>query len=144
MFSTTFIQGGQGLILKGTNEVTWSQMYDAKKALAQDGCCSVSFAMIDLEEVTQLHMTHEQMREMIHIDRVLAKKNPRAVVAVAAPKDHVFGLARMWQSLVDEFGWKTAVFRSREEAVRWGTSMTADHGLEGGTPHSTCRRVLDV
>ena len=139
MFLTQFFGGGHGLILKGSNEVTWSQMYEAKKALVQDACCSVTFAIIDFEEVTQLHVSHEQIRELVHLDRILAKQNPDAVIAVAAPKDHVFGLCRMWQSLVEDIGWKTALFRSREEALSWGARIVETRRADGGTTEQAHR-----
>jgi hypothetical protein len=44
---------------------------------------------------------------------------PNMLVAIAAPRDYAFGMARMWQAFVEDTGWNTAVFRSRAAASDW-------------------------
>ncbi|MBV8280953.1 MAG: hypothetical protein JO347_02675, partial [Candidatus Eremiobacteraeota bacterium] len=53
------------------------------------------------------------------------------VVAIHAKDDEPFALARMWQVLVQQTGWETAVFRERADAVAWVRErVRAKFGLE--------------
>ena len=45
--------------------------------------------------------------------------NPNMLIAVVAGSDLMFGLGRMWQTLVDDSSFKAGVFRSLEEANSW-------------------------
>ena len=40
-------------------------------------------------------------------------------MAIVAPRDLEYGLSRMWQAFVEDNGWETMVFRSREQAEEW-------------------------
>ena len=51
-----------------------------------------------------------------------------ASVAIVAPKDSLFGMARMWEVYVEATGWRTKVFRSSEEALPWVVQSNAVSG----------------
>jgi hypothetical protein len=56
----------------------------------------------------------------------------RLQVAVVAPADLSFGLARMTRAFADELPWRFAVFRTLEEALAW-LDRPPDL-LDGGAP----------
>jgi hypothetical protein len=121
MFSTWLIEEGRGLMFVGSGCVTWREIYEAKTELAarKDIVRPVPFAIIDLEAITALQLDAEELRQLASIDLFLATLSPGAVVAVVAPQDHVFGMARMWEVFAEPTGWRIRVFRSREEACAW-------------------------
>jgi hypothetical protein len=50
----------------------------------------------------------------------IALSVPRApAVAIVAPSDLAFGIARMWEAFAEVTRWNTHVFRSRAEADPW-------------------------
>jgi hypothetical protein len=118
--STEFVEMGRGLLIRCSGAVNGSEFIECKESLKNDReARGIAFALIDLEEVKQLRMTAEEVRRLARIDHDLAKNAPDVVVAVAAPSDHVFGIARMWESSAEATGWRTGVFRSRSEAEAW-------------------------
>ena len=121
MFQTTFIESGAGVCFVATGAVTADEIRRAKTALAacDNGARQIRFAIVDFQEATELTMSIDDLRRLIDVDMRLAALTPAAVVAIVAPKEHMFGMARMWESLAEATGWKTGVFRSSTDACRW-------------------------
>ncbi|MBZ5535614.1 MAG: hypothetical protein LAO31_06630 [Acidobacteriia bacterium] len=59
-----------------------------------------------------------QAKETLIAQQEQVRRITRAMflLAVVAPKDYMFGLARTWEALVDSAGWQTAVFQTRLDA----------------------------
>jgi len=86
----------------------------------------VNTVLVLLDEVTPLEAAADEVRRVIDIDRRLVDFIPRAAVAILAPKDEIFGMARMWELMAGVFpGWQIRVVRTRAEADAW---------LEGNRP----------
>ena len=78
----------------------------------------VRYAIVDLTSVETLSLNYEEMVSIVERDkRIAALTPPGALVAVASPRDWVYG--RMWEALLDQIGWETMTFRSRVEAEYW-------------------------
>lgn len=105
----------------GTGVVTAEDLCRATLALSKskEVARRITFGFVDFEAVTRLQLDTADLRRLVEIDLQLAALVPDAVVAIAAPKDHMYGLARMWEVLAEETGWKTGVFRSSREACLW-------------------------
>jgi hypothetical protein len=121
MVSTQFIDEGHCLLLVGSGTLSGGEIIEATRQLATmpDRLRRVGFVFVDLQSVVQLKMTGAEVREVACLDTQLSRLMPKAVVAIVAPQDYVFGMARMWQALTEETGWTTGVFRSREAAQTW-------------------------
>jgi hypothetical protein len=132
MFTTEFVERGHGLLLVGFGRLTGKEVLDAKKALAaeEDRFRQIAFALVVFRDVTELDVTIGQVRELAEIDKQLARLAPDVAVAVVAPGDEAFGLARMWQALTETTGWQTEVFRTQKEAASWLGRKTALPDLE--------------
>ena len=76
-------------------------------------------ATVILSGITELEVSADEVRRIASIDARLAAQNPRAAVAIVAPKDSVFGFARMWEAYVADTGWQTGVFRTLSDAEAW-------------------------
>ncbi len=116
-----FVEDGRGLVFSGSGVLTGQEILEAKEALAADEVPlrTVKFALVLLEDVTAVDVTVGDLRAAAIVDRRLARMMPNAAVAIVAPRDHDFGIARMWEAIADVPEWTTYVFRSREEADAW-------------------------
>lgn len=116
-----FVEDGRGLVFSGSGVLTGQEILEAKEALAADEAPlrTVKFALVLLEDVTAVDVTVGDLRAAAIVDRRLAQMMPNAAVAIVAPRDHDFGIARMWEAIADVPEWTTYVFRSREEADAW-------------------------
>jgi hypothetical protein len=116
-----FVEDGRGLGFSGSGVLTGQEILEAKEALAADEVPlrTVKFALVLLEDVTAVDVTVGDLRAAAIVDRRLARMMPNAAVAIVAPRDHDFGIARMWEAIADVPEWTTYVFRSREEADAW-------------------------
>jgi hypothetical protein len=125
MFQTTFIEQGAGVCFVGSGIVTAGEIGRAKIALSEceETARRIRFAIVDLQEATQLPLNIDDLRRLAGFDMQLALLIPDAVVAVVAPKDYMFGIARMWEVLAEATGWKISVFRSSGEACKWVTQQ---------------------
>jgi hypothetical protein len=116
-----WIDSGRGIVLKGAGKLTGPEMIEAKEEVARDEAQlrRVEFWLVVFTEVEAFHITIQDIRELAAIDHRLAVHLPRSAVALVAPRDHDFGMARMWEAILDIPGWTTSVFRERAEAEAW-------------------------
>jgi hypothetical protein len=78
------------------------------------------YSVIDLTSVAAMHLSSDDIRSVVEQNkRIAAIAHPGVILAVAAPKDLGYGLARMWEILMEQIGWETMTFRSRAEAESW-------------------------
>ncbi|HKV42122.1 MAG TPA: hypothetical protein VJX67_23150 [Blastocatellia bacterium] len=112
---------GRGIIRIWSGTVTGGELEAAAKAESQDEerTRRLKYGIVDLSDVTELAMTPEDIRGIVTQHTRTAALMRRGAFAIVAPKDVVFGFARMWQVMVERTGWETQVFRSRAEADAW-------------------------
>jgi len=121
-FSTEYLPDGRRVHLTGTGLLTGQEILDAKAGLLRspDRLKGLACGLVDVTDVTELRITRDDVLEFVAVDVRIAALVPRAVaVAVVAPGDLAFGLARMWEAFAEVTGWTTHVFRSRAEAEAW-------------------------
>jgi hypothetical protein len=121
-FSTEWVSEGRGVHLAGTGPLTGQEILDAKPRLfrARDRLKSLHYWLIDVTDVTELSITRDDVLEFVQVDMQIALIVPRPLaVAIVAPSDLAFGIARMWHRFAEVTRWNTHVFRSREEADPW-------------------------
>lgn len=121
-FSTEYLPDGRGVHMTGTGLLTGQEILAAKAGLlrAPDRLTGLAYGMVDVTDVTELRITRDDVMEFAAVDVRIAALVPRALaVAVVAPGDLAFGLARMWEAFAEVTGWNTHVFRSRADAEPW-------------------------
>ena len=123
--TTEFSPDGKGLLFVGTGHLAGVELIQSKVGLLKDEARirGVTFGKVDLTDVTGFKMSTDEMHRLVELDKRIAAIIPDAVVLVIAPRDHDFGLARMWEILAEETGWRMAVLRNRAEGERWLESM---------------------
>lgn len=78
------------------------------------------YGLVDLSAVSSMDIGYLDVSRVVAQNSTIASiAVPGIVIAVAAPRDHGFALARMWQALVERVGWETMAFRSLAEAEDW-------------------------
>jgi hypothetical protein len=121
-FSTEWVTEGRGVYLAGTGLLTGQEILDAKTRFLResDRLRGLHYGLIDLTAVTELRVTRDDVLEFVQVDMQIALLVPRALaVAIVAPSDLAFGIARMWEAFAEITRWNTHVFRSRAEADPW-------------------------
>lgn len=120
-FVNTFTSDGAGIHQVGTGVVTGAEILAATAAVANapDKARTLRYSLVDLSDASVFRATPDDIRLISRQGATIALLAPDAAVAVVAPKDDAYGLARMWQTMVEMTGWQTAVFRERVLAMTW-------------------------
>src|SRR5437870_5416734 len=88
-------------------------------ALIQDPTCPEELkVLLDLTDMTSLPASEQLRAVATEIARIV----PRVrflKCSIIAPRDALFGMARMFEVFAEEHFGATRVFRTREEGVRW-------------------------
>lgn len=115
------------LLITAAGAVTGDDMVAVSLAVeANRGLHPMPFCLVDLTGVDQFLVTRGDVERVVAVSHRLAALSPAMAVAVAAPTDLVFGMARMWEAMSNGSGWTTRVFRSVADARRW----LAEQGAE--------------
>lgn len=78
------------------------------------------FAVFDFSAVEQFHVGREAIDRVVAQDHVAAMAAVRdLVVAVVAPQEFGYALARTWENQLADTPWRTLVARSQPEALAW-------------------------
>lgn len=109
-----------GVVLHYSGVLTAVEIIRAKRSLVSEQNRGLHYLIVDASAADEFHISTDELR-------VIAKENKRLAaiatsgmpVAIAAPQDLGFGLARMWKVFAAETGWRISVFRSRAEAESW-------------------------
>ena len=121
-FSTEYLNDGRGVQIAAAGVLTAQEILDAKAGLLRspERLKGLHYALIDMSAVTELHITRYDIPEFVAADMQIAMIVPRRMaVAIVAPGDLAFGVARMWEAFAEVTRWHTHVFRSRAEAGSW-------------------------
>jgi hypothetical protein len=127
-YTIELINGGTGILCCGQGLTTAREVRDATSAAASWGplISRITHAVIDLSAVSTLEISAVELRWILEADRRLAQVIPRLHMAIVAPRDVVFGIARMYEAYGPAPGWDVNVFRTAEEAAGWLNSVLPD------------------
>jgi|SRR5580704_2708505 hypothetical protein len=114
------LDGGRGILRLWSGIVVASEVIAATAGfLAPEGGAKAEYLIADFAGVTDLKATTKDIRNLSTAEAGIATVIPDLVIAVVAPSDFIFGLARMWEVFGEKTGWTLRVFRSRPEAEAW-------------------------
>lgn len=120
-YTTEFTADGRGVLHVGRGLVVGAEVIAGTAAHYQDPerTRGLRYGLVDFSGVTDLRLTPADVQEIVAHDQRVAAINSRIAVAVIAPRDYMFGMARMWQMLGEATGWSTRVVATRAEADAW-------------------------
>jgi hypothetical protein len=102
-----------------------------KQAAEVEATRQLKYFLYDLSAVTDYNITPNDVAMLVEINRTTAANSLGALGAIVAANPLAFGLARVWQSLAQDIGWKVRVFQTRADAIAWLRKE-----LGGGDPES--------
>ena len=116
-----YLDGGKGTFFDGKGDITGEDIIGANKEIfsSEEKIRRYKYTLLDLTSMDDFDVLTSDVEEIARINIGAAEIIPDFVVAIAARKDIVFGLSRMWQTLVDSTTWETKVFRTVDEAKVW-------------------------
>ena len=126
-YTMEFTNEGKGLLRRGWGVVRGQEIIDSNHELLADAprLGALAYARADFTEASGVEISAEDIHRIVESNTKMAKINPSVVVVVIAPRDAMFGMARMWETLADSTGWKTKVVRTAPEADAWLESELA-------------------
>ncbi len=116
---------GDGILLRANGVLTGAELVEENRrffdvALAPGGdfgCYRFWFSDYSAARLNDVQAEHMQVLGGIALRA--ATVNPSLLVAILAPDNYPFGMARMWTALSDETGWPVEVCRQRDDAAHW-------------------------
>jgi hypothetical protein len=75
--------------------------------------------LVDMTAVDRLDVSTAAVRQLVSMFTPLDHAGVVTRLAIVAPRDHVFGMARMYEILRSDAPEMIAVFRDMDEAQRW-------------------------
>lgn len=133
-YVSEFVDGGRGIVHTGSGTLTGEEMIaGALRVRAEvERTRLLEYGLADLSAVDELRVTPEDLRRLADEQLVTARLVPNTVAAVVATKDHIYGMARMWEAFADPTRWVTRVFRERAMAESWLRDQVAARRTESG------------
>ena len=81
---------------------------------------SLKYVLVDLERVESIGLTMPEIQRVARQDKRMVALLPDTItLAIAAPRDILYGIARMWEAFAAGTGWEVMVFRTKTDAVSW-------------------------
>jgi hypothetical protein len=80
----------------------------------------------DLSGVEQFQATPLDLTRLADLDVSIARLVPNLAIVVIASQPLVFGMARMWEALAHQTGWRIRIVQTRDEAIDWLRSQVPD------------------
>jgi len=120
-YTTEVIDNGKGVLHTGSRTVTGQDLIASAATLLQQikNGLRPEYGFTDLSGVTDFTVTSGEIERNADLNKEIARLCPSVRVAIVASADVVYGMARKWQAHVDESGWTSMVFRTKEEAAEW-------------------------
>lgn len=108
------------VIAKGTGVVTANDVIGHLDALAADERYVAPMKkLVDYSSIESIMQSHEEVTAIAQKKEALSKKFAGEQCAFVSPADLTFGITRVHQALVNNTDFRTGVFRSIEEALKW-------------------------
>ena len=120
-YTMDFTKDGKGVLRKGLGVLKGQEIIEGGLALLaeEQRLRGLTYGRADFTEVTSIVITPDDIHRIADTNKRMAQINPHAVVAIIAPGDAIFGIARMWETFAESTGWKTKVVRTAAEADAW-------------------------
>jgi hypothetical protein len=116
------LRDDEGLVLSSRGALRAKDKIELNQALlvSPELIKRLRYMIVDVHEESTGDLSASDLQIIADQDRqIAALARPGLVVAIVAPRDVDFGMARMWQVFTEETGWNTMVFRSFADADTW-------------------------
>ncbi len=120
-YKTELTEDCMGVVHTGSGVVTGAELLRGSRAVAQlvQNTENFHYEFVDLSEATWVEISSIELEQIAALDRMVACFRPNAVVVIVSPDEGLFALAKEWENLILDLGWKTHISRVRSEARSW-------------------------
>ncbi|HEV3271526.1 MAG TPA: hypothetical protein VGZ93_05030 [Candidatus Methylacidiphilales bacterium] len=120
-YTTSYVDDGKGVFKTGSGIVTGLEIFSSALQESSNEARSrkLRYGLVDFSDVEEMKVTPEDIRRIVEMNRKLAAFTPGALVAIVAPTELPYALARLWHTFSDDLGWKANVFHARADAIAW-------------------------
>lgn len=113
-------EDGKGIIFSAVDDVNGKDIIKGITEILNDNSfADLKYWISERSRCTKYDVSSKEVQEIANLNNQAAKNNPNLLVALIAETDLQFGMSRMYEAYIDEHGFQTMVFRSREEADKW-------------------------
>ena len=105
---------------RSTGTLTDAELLDVARRVAADPARPGTTAELwDLSDSSKLEVTSKGIRDLVALDKEHSEALEGGRIAIVAPSDVAFGIARIYQTLSQDGPLEVEVFRERDDAERW-------------------------
>ncbi len=109
-----------GIDFCAVGRVTGKDVIESKVTIFQEeGFARLKYWIVDRSRCVEYEVNADDVRSIAELDNEAAKINPDLLIALISETDLQFGMSRMYEAHIDEFGFKTKSFRDRASANEW-------------------------
>lgn len=116
-----YLDNGLGVYWFGHGILTGQNIIEASKETfeSEERLKQIKYALIDFTSIDKVIIANADIQLKFNEDERATEIAKDTIVALAASKDVMFGISRIWEAYVDELSWETNVFRSISKAKLW-------------------------
>jgi len=101
------------------------------------------YVISDYSGAEEFKVTTEGIKQNALIAVRASASNKKGVLVAILPKDHEYGMGRMWQAYADETGWKTYIARDKKEAYEWLNENMPKVSIKDCSEHDKSPKILE-
>ncbi len=116
------LDDGEGILYQCSGVLSGAEIISANQELLASPARRRGrrYGLVDCSAVASVEISTAELRALADQDaRLAAEARIPILLAVVAPGDLGYGLARMWQAFAQGIWWRAEVFRDRPAAERW-------------------------
>jgi hypothetical protein len=118
-----------GAYVTFTGQMTGDDLIAAKSEVyGRSPNGAIRFLVLDFAAVENFYIDRADIERTSTQDRAAAESHRHLAMVAVAPSAIAYGMARMWEQLIEPTPWRTKVVQSRTAAMHW----LHDQGIDAG------------
>ncbi len=117
------LDDGLGVLFVGEDSVSGSDLIRANETIfsSVERMKKYKYGIIDYSDITQFEVSASETETIASQDMKASEYIPHGFVAIIVKTDLEFGVSRMWETIIENYGlpWETDIFRERKDAEKW-------------------------
>lgn len=101
------------------------------------------YVISDYSGAEEFKVTTEGIKQNALIAVRASESNRKGVLVAILPRDHEYGMGRMWQAYADDSGWKTYIARDKKEAYDWINENIPEANIKDCLEYNKSPKILE-
>ena len=128
------IDNGRGMYCRGSGQMLGREVFAAMSKAHAEWRGKLDYILIDLREVEAAISTPEERRAILDLEIALSRRYPNLVLVGIATTELQFGLARMWEQMLEPTKWSVEATLGAAAAFEALQAHLAARGLPPAAP----------